>query len=490
MMTNLPILHVIIPLFAAALCAAVRSKKTAWAVALLAVWVSFAVVIALIVTGGGNIISYQFGGWHPPVGIEYKIDTLNSFVLLIVSFIGAVMMPYARPSVDGEIEAKKQPLFYSVYLLCFSGLLGIVSTNDLFNIYVFLEISSLATYALIAMGNNRKALTSSFEYLILGTVGATFILIGIGLIYMMTGTLNISDIAARIGDASDPRPIEAAFAFITIGLALKIAMFPLHIWLTNAYAYAPSFISSFLSATATKVAIYVFIRIIYTVFGYKYSFETMPLSEILVTLGVAGILVGSLAAIYQKNIKRMLAFSSVAQVGYIALGIGLASQIGLAAGLVHMANHALAKGALFLAVGCVFLRTGGCRLRNFQGVAKQMPFTMAGFVAAGLSLIGIPFTAGFISKWSLIQAIIEKGWWPLVIIVVVSSLLALIYIWKVVEAAYFKRRPADIRDLKEAPRRMLIPLWIMIIMNVYLGINTDITFGFAARAAANLFGGM
>ncbi len=506
-----------------------RSGRMAWAVASIAVWLSLANVIALCaeVWQGVESARYQFGGWPPPVGIEYRIDLLAAFILLIVSFIGAITVIYARNSVKKEITAQKRPLFYCVFLLCFAGLLGIVSTNDIFNIYVFLEISSLATYALIAMGGNRKALTASFEYLILGTIGATFILIGIGLLYMMTGTLNISDIAVRIPDATDIRPIQAAFAFLTLGLALKIAMFPLHIWLTNAYSYAPNFISAFLSGTATKVSVYVLLRVVLTLFGVKFSFGEMPLSGMLVILAVAGIFVGSLTAVYQDNIKRMLAFSSVAQLGYVALGIGLGSVAGLTAAIAHLGNHALAKTALFMAVGCVFLRTGGCRVEDFRGIAKVMPWTMAAFVLAGLSLIGIPLTAGFVSKWALLQALIAQGLWWLVLVLAVSSLIAVIYIWKVVEAAYFqplpegmpkkwqtkteKKAAKKLKKLKsarysddntaganhaentpqiaEAPLFMLIPLWALVTANIYFGIYTDWTFTLATQAAQELFGG-
>jgi multicomponent Na+:H+ antiporter subunit D len=342
---------------------------------------------------------------------------------------------------------------------------------------------------LIALGRDRRALTSSFEYLIMGTLGATFILIGIGLLYMMTGTLNLVDMSVRLEEVSHTNPVIAAFAFITLGLAMKIALFPVHIWLTNAYAYAPSFVSAFLSATATKVMIYVFIRLIYDVFGQDFSFAFMPLSEILITLAILGIVVGSVTAVYQQNVKRLLAFSSVAQLGYMTLALGLATETGLVATIVHLSNHALSKGLLFLCVGAVVLRVGGSRVDDFNGVAKQMPLTMAAFVLGGFSLIGMPLTAGFISKWYLLQALLEEGHIALVIVLLISSLLAIVYIWRVVEAAYFKERDAKAKKLTEAPLGMLISMAVLVCANIYFGVMTDFTLGFARDAASQLFHG-
>ncbi len=491
---NLPVLHVVIPMVAAALCALVRKGNYAWLISITATFFSFLICIALLLkTFDNGAISYYMGNWGRPesydytVGIEYNIDRLNSLILLLISFVGFAMLPYARRSIRNELDSKKVPLFYTLYLLCFSGLLGIISTNDIFNIYVFIEISSLSTYTMIALGRDKRAMTSSFEYLIMGTIGATFILIGVGLLYMMIGTLNLSDMAENIKSVENTRPIEAAFAFITLGLAMKIALFPLHIWLTNAYAYAPSAVSAFLSSTATKVMIYVFIRIIYSLFGLEFAFEHMPLAVILVTLSIMGIIVGSVSAIYQPNIKRMLAFSSVAQLGYIALALGLYTETGLAAAIVHLVNHSLAKGLLFLCVGAVYMRVGGVRIEYFAGVAKSMPLTMFAFVIGGLSLIGVPLTAGFISKWYLIYALIEKGWWPLIILLLISSALAIIYIWRVVEAAYFQSRPKNAKKIKEAPVLMLVSIYILAFSNIYFGINTDLTLGLSIEAANQLF---
>ncbi|MDS4042314.1 MAG: monovalent cation/H+ antiporter subunit D family protein, partial [Candidatus Competibacter sp.] len=373
-------------------------------------------------------------------------------------------------------------------LLCLTGLLGITITGDAFNLFVFLEISSLSSYVLIGIGRDRRALTAAYQYLIMGTIGATFILIGIGLLYVLTGTLNMGDLASRIPAVADTRTVHAAFAFLTVGVSLKLALFPLHLWLPNAYAYAPSAVTAFLAATATKVAIYVLLRFFFTVFGAEFSFETMRLDFVLLPLALVGIFSASVVAIFQTNVKRMLAYSSVAQIGYMILGISLVSVTGLTASISHLFNHALMKGALFMALGCVSFRVGAARLERMAGVGRAMPWTMGAFVIGGLSLIGVPLTAGFVGKWYLIVGALEKGWWPVAMLVLITSLLAVIYIWRVVEVAYFKPAPEG-QVVREAPLALLIPTWTLALANLYFGLDTSLNAGVARRAAEMLLGG-
>jgi multicomponent Na+:H+ antiporter subunit D len=431
-------------------------------------------------------LQYQLGGWAAPWGIEYRIDALSAFVLLFVSGIGAVALSYAPASMAREIPEDRHYLFCAATLLCLTGLLGIAITGDLFNLFVFLEISSLSSYALISMGSSRRALTAALQYLILGTIGATFLLIGVGLLYMLTGTLNMIDMADRLSGAPGSRTVIVAFAFLTVGISLKMALFPLHLWLPNAYTYAPSVITAFLAATATKVAVYILLRFVFTVFGKSFAFDTMPLGNILLPLAILAILVPSTVAIFQTNIKRMLAYSSLAQIGYIVLGISFASITGLTAGIVHLFNHALMKGGMFLAMGCLVLRLGSAELADLRGVGRRMPWTMFAWVVGGLGLIGVPSTAGFISKWYLINAAWESGSVVVAGLVLFSSLLALVYVWRVVEAAYFQEPAAEQAQIREAPASMLIPTWVLIGATIVFGLTTSLTVGVAHRAAAAL----
>ena len=487
---HLPLLAVLLPLLAAPLCMLFERPTLAWLLALSASSLSFvaaATLLAQIALHGPT--AYALGGWEPPWGIEYRVDLLGGFVLLIVTAMAMLVLLFAKRSVEDEVPAENHARFYAAFLLVAAGLAGITVTGDAFNVFVFLEISSLASYALISMGRDRRALNAAFQYLIMGTIGATFILIGIGFLYMMTGTLNMEDLARRLPAVADTRTVRAGFAFLTVGIGLKLALFPLHLWLPNAYAYAPSVVSAFLAATATKVAVYTLLRFMLGIFGYQFSLGEMPLELILLALGLVGVLSASLVALYQQNVKRMLAYSSVAQIGYMMLGVGLASTTGVTASILHLFNHALMKGALFLAIGAVAYRVGGVGIAHFAGLGRHMPWTMAAIVIAGLSLIGVPLTAGFISKWYLITATLERGLWPVAVLVLVGSFLALIYIWRLVEAAYFRPLPEGAERPREAPFSMLFPLWLLVAANLYFGIDTDLSAGIAERAAQALMGG-
>ena len=485
---HLPILLIVVPLVSAPLCVLLRQKTLVWAFASLVCVASLGMASMLLIRVlEEGVISYAIGGWIAPWGIEYRVDTINAFVLLLVSIIAAVLMFFALPSVADEISGKQHYLFYTAYLLCFTGLMGIAITGDAFNVFVFLEISSLSSYTLIALGRDRRALTASYQYLIMGTLGATFIVIGIGLMYMMTGTLNMFDLSERLPAMFETRTAMVAFAFLTVGMLIKLAMFPMHMWLPNAYCYAPSLVTAFLAATATKVSIYVFLRFTFTVWGAEFVFEKLNLDAFLIPLSLIGIYVASLSAIYQTNVKRLLAYSSVAQIGYMMLGIGFVSVTGLTGGIVHLFNHALMKAALFLSVGGAVLRLGSSDLADWKGLGRRMPVTMAAFVLAGLSLIGVPLTVGFISKWYLILAALEAGWWPIALLALLSSLLAVIYVWRVVEVAYFQKADDD-SNVQEAPLMMQISMWILTGATLYFGIQTDLTVSVAQRAAGLLLG--
>jgi multicomponent Na+:H+ antiporter subunit D len=486
---QLPVLVVIVPLMAGPVCVLAERPRAAWGIALAAAWLSFAAAVALAVqVNDTGTISYELGGWAPPWGIEYRIDTLGSYVLLIVTAIAALVMVAAKESVQREVPEPLIARFYAALMLAFAGLVGIVATGDAFNVFVFLEISSLASYALIGMGRDRRALTSAYDYLVMGTIGATFILIGIGFLYMMTGTLNMQDLAARLPAVWDTRTVRAGFAFLAVGIGLKLAMFPLHLWLPNAYTYAPSVVTAFLAATATKVAVYVLLRFMLGIFGIDFSLGLMPLEYILLPVGVLGILSASLAAIYQTEVKRLLAYSSVAQIGYMVLGIGLASTTGITGAILHLFNHALMKGALFLALAAVAYRLGSTALQDLAGLGRRMPWTMFAIVVGGLSLIGVPGTVGFVSKWYLVLASLEQGLWPVALLILLGSLLAVVYVWKLVEAAYLTEPQGDVA-VQEAPLSILVPLWLLVIANIYFGVHTEVSVGLAREAAAVLTGG-
>lgn len=493
---HLPILMVIVPLFGALLTTFLRWGIVAWFVALVVTLSLPAISIALLikVLETGQPIIYAIGNWPAPIGIVYKVDQLSAYILTVISLIGAVIMPFARRSIGAEIKEPAQSWYYTMYLLCLCGLLGIVITGDAFNAFVFLEVSSLSTYVLIAMGRSRRALLAAYQYLIMGTIGATMYIIGIGLLYVVTGTLNFDDLADRlrlaIAEPGYRNAILTALGFVVVGVSLKLALFPMHVWLPNAYACAPSLATAFLAGTATKAAIYLLLRVIFSVFGVALTIDKLPIPEILFVLSIAAMFIASFAAIFEEDAKRMLAYSSIAQVGYITLGIALANQAGLTGSLAHIANHAIMKTALFLALGAVFYRIGSVMYSDIAGIGRKMPLTMGAFVVAGIGLMGTPGTAGFISKWYLAVGAMDAGLYSVVFLIVASSLISVIYIGRITEVVWFREPPECAKNAKEAPLSMLIPLWLLALATLYLGFDTRATVDVAAKAAEVLLGGI
>ena len=243
----------------------------------------------------------------------------------------------------------------------------------------------------------------------------------------------------------------------------------------------------FIASTATKVAVYMLLRFVFTVFGSAFSFGVMHLDLILTPLALIAILSMSLVAVSQENGKRLLAYSTVAQIGYVMLGISLVSVTGVAAGILHLFNHAIMKGALFMTMGSIMYRVGSVRIEAMAGLGKVMPYTMAAFVASGLSLVGVPLTVGFISKWYLVQAALERGLWPIAVVVLIGSLLAATYVWKVIEVAYFRAPPSG-QGGGEAPLSLLVPTWVLVMATFYFGIDAKLTAGVAVHAAELLLG--
>ena len=486
---HLPALQVVVPMLIAPLVVLMRIRGLPWAVATATSLMTFAIAVSLIgaVPEGGSV-TYAMGSWPAPYGIELQVTSFSALLLLIVTGASTLTLVAGKQSIDAEIGHNRQPLFYAAWLLVLAGLTGIVVTGDAFNIFVFMEIASLASYVLIAAGSDRRVLPAVFKYLIMGTIGATFYLIGVGLIYMMTGTLNLADMEARLHEVGELRPILVAAGFITLGLALKAAFFPLHAWLPLSYTYAPHIVTAFLAACSTKVALYVLLRFDFLVFQQNLLAHEVQFTVFLMPLAVLAILIASGVAVFERNLKGLLAYSSLAQVGYILLGASLVSVPGLAAGLMHMFNHALAKGALFLAVACLGMRFTSLGLANLSGVARQMPWTMAAFVLAGLSLIGVPGTAGFISKWMLISAAMQEGALgvALVAIILVSSLLSVVYIWRVIELAYFGDPPETSQSVHEAPAWLLVGTWVAALMNIYFGVIPSLPLSLAGESAASL----
>ena len=411
------------------------------------------------------VLEYHMGGHEPPFGIPYVVDRLNAIVLAMVATMGLLTAIWMRAPLEKEIDPKKHTSFWAVFLLCVTGYLGITITGDVFNLYVFLEIASITTYVLIAMGTGRRALYAGFSYLIVGSIGATFILLGIGHLYMATGSLAMTDIATYF--ANDPNlydssVIRTSFAFFSVGLALKMALFPLHGWQPNAYASAPSGASLFIAGTATKVSAYAAYRLSFSVFGLTLITKfPIPYQDGLLVMAASAIVVGPLLAIRQPDLKRLLAYSSVGQIGYVMLGLVLMNQAGLTGGIAHFWNHAAAKGALFCVAGALVYRTGAARVEDLAGMGRRAPWTAATMTVAGCSMVGVPLTAGFLSKFYLSVGAIEAGRWIIVPVLLLSSLFTAIYVWRLCQLVWFA--PADVEPKveREVPWSMRLPALVM-----------------------------
>ena len=486
---NLPILVVLCPLMTSLLVVLIPNIFFSWALTALSTFLTFLFSILLYQEIQiHSYISYAIGKWMPPIGIEYIIDKVAIIPVIIISGISFIATIFAYKIMPEEIEKKSMSKVYSLWLLAIAGLIGLVTTGDAFNLFVFLEISSLASVALVAMGaqKDKQALVAAYNYLIIGAVGATLYVIGVGLLYGITGTLNMEDLTNRISDLNNNRALIAGFGFMIIGIMVKAAVFPLHIWLPRAYAYAPSAVSVLLAATATKASLYILARILFSIFENSENLINNTLLFVILPLSLLAMFAGTIMAIYEKDIKRLLAHSSVAQIGYITLAFAIGTKASVAAGFIHMFNHAIIKGGLFIAITSIgFYIKKRVTINNLSGLGKEMPITFFCFVICSLSLAGLPLTAGFISKLYLIKATISSDAIWIAILILISSALSVVYLWKMIEVMWMREGRKIV--IKENPT-IYISLIIITFFNIYFGLDASLVVNGSFEAAEKLIG--
>jgi len=478
MSLQLPVIIVVCPLVISFLIflSGWWSKRAGYPLAIGALLIclgSSLVILKTVIEQG--TIRYWLGGWRPPWGIEYRVDHFNAFMLVLVSSLALITTVYARRTVESELP-DRLGLFWSLYLLLITGLFGIIVTGDMFNLFVLLEVASLSSYSLIAIGKGRATI-ASFRYLIIGTIGASFYLIGLGYLYIMTGSLNMENLRVLLPPLYSTTAVQAAFVFILIGFGIKIALFPLHAWQPDAYTYAPSAVSIIIATAMAKTSTYALIRIIFSVFTLEFITDFLPLFDILCWIAAIAIVAGSVVAIGQHNLKKMLAYSSIANVGYIVLAIGLApfTPFGLTPALMHILNHAVIKGSMFM-VACAFIyKLDLWDIRKFEGLGRKMPYTCFAMILAALAMIGMPPSAGFVTKWYLILAALDAKKYWFVAVIFFSTLLMIIYFWRVVEIMYIRAAPSDGETaavpVDEAPLSMLIPTLTLGVLTFAIGIG-------------------
>ena len=437
-------------------------------------------VLILVRVLRDGAFSYTVGNWTPPFGIELLVDPLSAMMLLLISGVALTATVSALPWVERE-HAGSEHLFFTLYLILIAGLMGLVLTADAFNLYVLLEITSITTYGLIAMGKGRAPL-ASFNYIIMGSIGACFYLLGVGYLYILTGSLNMADIAGIVSTLPQGPALATAFAFVIVGLWIKMAFFPLHGWLPNAYSLAPTGAGLLLAPLMTKVTIYLMIRVILNVFTPGYVFYTHPLVQSGVVWAAAiAIVCASSLALAQRDLRRMLTYIIIAEVGYMVGGFWLANTQGMTGAILHIFNDAVMTLCLFLAAAAIASRTGSLSFDNLKGLYRTMPITMAAFTLAAFSIIGVPPTCGFFSKWYLLQGAVQAGQWGFLAALLFSSLINAILFFRIIELAYFNNggthghhddHAEHHAEVKEAPLAMLAPLVFSAVALLVIGLST------------------
>ena len=479
-----PILILLIPLLSGLgiTLLAQRNKNLAFFLLVLGMVGSFSAACntLLQVLQGSGPIHYRLGDWPPPFGIELVIDHLSAMVLFMVSGAALLTAVYSRHTVEQQTPDRIHH-YYTLYALLVSGLLGMVATGDAFNLYVLLEISALSSYALLARGRGL-AYIATFKYIIMGTIGACFYLLGVGYLYIKTGTLNMADLSAMLStpEMRESTAIRIGFIFIIIGIWVKMAFFPLHGWLPNAYSCASSTTSCLVAPLMTKVSVYIMIRLMFSVFSVDYIFKTLQWQLLVVWMACIAIVAGSVAALAQRDLKKMLCYIVVAEVGYMVGGVWLANSSGFSGAVYHIMSDVMMTLCLFMVVGAVIFKTGDSSLEAMRGIFRKMPVTAAVFIVGGFAIIGIPPTCGFFSKWYLITGAIETGQWNFVVALLFSSLVNAIIFFRIVEIGFFSKFDENGHGvhedivMNEAPVLMLTPMVVsaasLIIIGLYTGV--------------------
>lgn len=478
------VLLVVCPLVGAAVIPALCRGRPgpAWLLALL--------VVALTLLAGVELIArylevgrfaYAVGGWAAPYGIELRFD---AFAALSVAFtlIFALSLIFARRT----LTTKHPALFYSLMLINLGGLNGFMITGDLFNLFVFAEVFSVSAYALVAMSGRRLASLAALKYLLLGAVSSMLILLAVGVIFAQTGTVNMVDAGVRLAAAESGLPGALALALLTIGFLVKAALFPLHVWLPDAHASAPGPVSAVLSAVVVKAGVIGIIRI-YEIFGESGAISLAPLQSLLIWLGAIGALFGALAALVQRDLKRMLAWSTVTNIGYIAIGLGIGSATALAGASAHILNHALIKSALFLTAAALIHGAGLRHIDDLRGLGEKMPLTAMALVVAMLALAGVPPTAGFVGKWQIALAALQAELPFLLVVIIAGGLLVLAYAVRVINVLFFQAPVhVSVLEAREASPSMLLPILVLAGLSLVMGLLGSPVLDFFAPAVAAL----
>jgi len=431
-----------------------------------------------------NEIHYYFGGWLPPVGIEFKITKLNSVFAVLISGVATLTFFQSKKMLFEEIDIKKVSSFCGVFLICLSGFLGMILTNDFFNLYVFIEISALASYSLVSVSSNKESLKAAFCYLIVGTIAATFILIGIGYLYSASGTLNIDDFIQILPRIENSRSVYLGYYLVLTGLIVKAGLFPLHTWFVQSYKSTSSFIIPFLTSTSSKIYIFLVIKIIYFIFGISFVFWKTNSHLVLGIMAVLSVMIGAIAAYSQTNLRYMLIFSSISQTGYMFIAISVGNEMALVSAIIFIIGNILAKTSLFLLASQIYLCRQGYELANLYNIKTQLPIVVTLFIINAASIIGVPSTIGFAAKLNLGISLIQADMWIMLGVVLASSFISIMYFWKFIEKFLYsdvssRDVPSVHSDFSMGNRNYIIPcIALLTFLNLCCGIFFQTFFNF------------
>jgi len=420
-------------------------------------------LLSVPVIGRLRILVYKVGGWIAPIGICMVLDSLTIFMLITVNLIAFLITIYSISYMERYTAKWK---FYTLFLLMLAGMNGVIVTGDMFNLFVFLEIASISSYSLVAFGVEHEELEASFKYMVMGSLASSFILLGIAILYSHTSSLNMADISRILVERGSGEILFFVSALFIMGFGLKAALVPFHAWLPDAHPSAPAPISAMLSGLLIKaLGVYALARIFFNVFGMS-----AISSSILMVLGIASMVLGGLLALGQDDIKRLYAYSSISQIGYVFLGIGMGTNLGILAGLFHLFNHATFKSLLFLNSGSVEYATGTRDLRKMGGLSSRMPVTGYSSLVGSMSISGIPPLAGFWSKLLIILSAIEAKHFIFASIAVLISILTLAYYLRVQRLAFFGELKESMRGIREVPLPMRVSMISLSIICLFGGL--------------------
>ncbi len=429
---------------------------------------------------------YGFGQYTSAIGIEFLMDEFTAIFGLFILFMALLIFIYSLADITHEIDEDQLGSYYTLIFILIFAMIGMTYTNDLFNMYVFMEILSLTSCSIISIKRRRQNYVAALRYLILNTIGSLSVLMGIALLYMISGHLNMTQMyeTLRVVWVLYPANIVLAVGFILTGLGIKAAVFPLHIWLPDAHSHAPTPSSALLSSVVVKIYILATIKLLFNVLGSDIVVD-LQIPPVITMVAALGMIMGSIFAIGQRDVKRMLAYSSVAQIGYIFLGIGLMTLQGLQAALFHIISHGLMKAALFLSAGAIIYYKGRRNLKKFDGLGYPMPITMMVFSIAALGMVGIPGMSGFMSKIYLSFAVIDANQPIFLAVILASSYLNAVYYLPIIIAAFLKEDQEGLKEMKveKLPKVMLGPLVLLGLLIMMIGFYPQLIFQFIQKAA-------